>query len=420
MKVLDVLKTSNTNLFRSPLRTALTVLAIFIGTLTLTLTTGLGSGVRDFVNKQLSSVSAPGIISIIATGGVSENPFGEPQEYNPEKKQQQTVSTTSFSQTDIDKIKQIENIKNVYPVYVPIPEYITKSGEKKYTLSTLDQQVEGFETPLAAGRVPDPNKNEEILLSYRYLEILGFNKPEDAIGQKVSIAYKNILGEIKEREYTVVGVLINSITGSLIRVNLIELQEMSKWQLQRDPGAFALVAMTDPDLPKDKFDKVKKDLREKGYVGTSLEDQVNQINTIIDTIQTVLNSFAIIVIVAGGIGIINTLLMSVYERTREIGLMKALGMKSNEVFSIFAIEAVLIGFWGGLFGILAGIGLGYVINYFASITLLKDLQGFNLMAFPLIAVLPILLGTMVVGLLAGTLPAIKASLLNPIEALRYE
>lgn len=420
MKILDITKTANTNLFRSKLRTFLTVLAVFIGTFTLTLTTGIGEGVRDFVNKQISSVSAPGIITVFSTGGVSENPFGDVKEYNPDKKKDQTVSATTFSQSDVDKLKPVDNVKDVQLVYVPVPEYVTREGQKKYNVISLDQNVDGFETPLAAGKVPNPNADNEILLSYQYLSPLGFDKPEDAVNQKIKIAYKNIKGEVKEVEYTITGVLVNSLTGSFIRVNLSELQKEAIYQADRDPGAIAMVVLTDPKLASDKFEQVKKDIRAKGYAATSVEDQLNQLNTIIDTIQAVLNGFAVIVIVAGGIGIINTLLMAVYERTREIGLMKALGMKSSEVFSIFAIEATLLGFWGGIIGIAGGIGLGFLINYFASTTILKDLQGFNLFAFPLASMLPILLGTMIVGLLAGTLPAIKASRLNPIEALRYE
>lgn len=420
MKIKDIFTTANQNLLRSPLRSLLTILAIFVGTTTLTLTTGVGEGVRDFVNKQIASVSAPGVIVILPTGGVNSNPFGEIKEYDADKRKDQSVAATAFTQEDIDKIKSVENVKDVQPVYVPVPEYVTAKDQKKYSIVALDQHVEGLETPLAAGRLPDPNKNEEILLAYQYLSPLGLGNPNDAISKEITIAYKSVKGEIFERKYTVVGVLVNSLSGSFIRVNLDELKSVSLEQYQKDLGAYTLVALTDPKLEKSKFEETKKQIRSKGYSAVSVEDQINQINTVITAIQYVLNAFAVIVISAAGIGIINTLLMAVYERTREIGLNKALGMKPAEVFYIFAIEAIMLGFWGGILGIMFGVGLGWIFNYSASTSFLKDLQGFSLFLFPIWVTLPILLGTMLVGLIAGTYPAIKASRLNPIDALRYE
>jgi putative ABC transport system permease protein len=419
MNITDIIRTANTNLLRSKLRTFLTILAVFVGTITLTLTTGLGEGVRDFVNKQVSSVSADGVIVVAATGGFSNSNPLEVKEYGTTK-QEQSVATSTFAQEDIDKIKTVQNVGSVYATYTVLPEYITRADQKKYIMPPLDIHIDGFETPLAAGRSPDSTKNNEMVLAYQYLEPLGFSKPEDAVNQKVKIAFKNVKGEMKENEYTITGVLLNSLTGSFSRLNANELRDLSAYQNQRDTGSTNLIVTTDTSLSKDTFNKVKEDIKAKGYSATSLDDQIQSFNQVIDVIQTVLNGFAIIVIAAAGIGIINTLLMAVYERTREIGLMKALGTKSSEVFTIFAIEAILLGFWGGVIGIGTGIALGFGINAIATATVLKDLEGFNLMVFPAIAVLPILLGTMIVGLLAGTLPAIKASRLDPIEALRYE
>lgn len=419
MKLIDIIKTSNTNLLRSKLRSFLTVLAIFIGTFTLTLTTGLGEGIRDFVFKQVSAIRAEGIIIVFpASRFGGSNPL-EIKEYNPEK-QRQVNPTRTLTDEDLKNLEEIANIKNVFKVYNTIPEYITREGQGKYEIPPFDPHIEGYKTPLAAGRVPNIDKNNEIILAYSYLKPLGFDKPEEAVGKKVIIAFKDNQGSLQEFEYEVVGVLVNSLSGAFTRANISEIERLSLIQTKVDRGASSILVTTDPKLTKKDFEKVKEDIRAKGYIATSIEDQINQLNAIINVIQAVLNGFAVIVILAGAIGIINTLLMAVYERTREIGLMKALGMKSGEIFIVFALEAVLLGFWGGVIGITVGMGVGHLVNYIASYTLLKDLQGFNLMAFPLVAVLPILLGTMIVGLLSGTLPAIKASKLNPIDALRYE
>jgi putative ABC transport system permease protein len=112
--------------------------------------------------------------------------------------------------------------------------------------------------------------------------------------------------------------------------------------------------------------------------------------------------------------------MAVQERTKEIGLMKAMGMSGRKVFLLFSIEAVLLGFWGSLLGSLAGVGVGLIANQIARETFLKDLAGFELTVFSVASVAIIMLIIMGIAFLAGTLPARRASKKDPIDALRYE
>ncbi len=112
--------------------------------------------------------------------------------------------------------------------------------------------------------------------------------------------------------------------------------------------------------------------------------------------------------------------MSVQERTKEIGLMKALGMSKGKIFTLFSIEAILIGFWGSMLGVGFAVALGKVVNAVASKGFLKDFTGLQLLSFPLKSVAVIVIGIMLIAFLAGTLPARRASQKDPIEALRYE
>lgn len=178
-------------------------------------------------------------------------------------------------------------------------------------------------------------------------------------------------------------------------------------------------ASYDSNLNDADITTIKNDLGKLGYEGQTIEDQIGTAARFITIFQIALNSFGAIALIAATFGIINTLLMAVKERTREIGLSKALGMRRSTVFALFSIEAVLIGFWGSLIGIGAAIGTGAIFNNVATKSFLKDFEGLQ-MSFPLMNNLRIMLLIMAIAFVAGTLPSRRASKLDPIEALRYE
>jgi putative ABC transport system permease protein len=419
MKVLDIIQTANSNLFRSKLRTFLTVLAVFVGAFTLTLTTGLGSGIKDYIDKQTNAVSLKDTVTILPGAFSNFSAItGEAPEYNPNEKA--TVSSTFLTQSDIEAVKTVDKVTTATLLYAPKPEYVTREGQKKYKDDLLDVFVPNLVVPMAAGKLPNPDNQNEMILAYKYLKPLGFDKPDDALGKQVEYVFRNQSGDEFKRTLTITGVQINSIVGSQNRINYKLSEEAFLFQFGTTDASQAAFAYLEPNLSDDELEQVKADLKAKGYGAQTFDDQIKQITGTIALLQTVVSVFGIVVILAAAIGIINTLLMAVYERTREVGLMKALGMRRGGIFAMFAFEAASIGFWGGLFGVLLAVLTGTFLNSYATQSFLKDFEGFTLFAFPISSLLPVIIGTMIVGLIAGTLPALKAAKLNPIEALRYE
>ncbi len=149
-----------------------------------------------------------------------------------------------------------------------------------------------------------------------------------------------------------------------------------------------------------------------------------------DTIATILNSFKIISLVLGvigaisllvaAIGVVNTMVMATLERTREIGVMRACGATRAAVRRLFTFEAAMLGFWGGVLGVLAGFGLGKIANIFAASALSGLGSSANIIQVPPWLALTVIGATTVVGVLAGMYPAYRASKMNPVEALRYD
>lgn len=416
MKLLEIIKTANSNLLRSKLRTLLTILAIFVGSMTLTLTAGLGSGVQDYINKQTDSISLKDSLTILPSAFGAPNNLNGVIEYNPDK--ETTITNVFLTQGDIKKIQKVDGITEASLLFAPKPEFITREGQKKYRDDFIDVFIKNLEMPLASGSLP--KEKNQMILAYKFVEALGFKNPQDAVGKTINYTFKNMYGEPKDVTLTVSGVQLNNLTGSQNRINQDLAQEMFTYQFGTTDASQYGIAYLQKDTPKEKVEEIKKALKELGYNAQTFEDQIQSINTILKYMQLSVNMFAIIVILAASIGIINTLLMAVYERTREIGLMKALGMKGREVFALFAVEAASLGFWGGLIGSIVAIIIGFVLNRLAQGSFLKGFEGFTLFIFPQFNIIGIILGTMIIGLLAGTLPAIKASKLNPIDALRYE
>ena len=428
MTIWDIITTATSNMLRSKLRTFLTIIAIFIGALTISLTLGISSGISSYIDSQVATVGAEDLLIIQKKIEISNNSDG-PRKYDSSKtatSAQAALLNLTLTDKDVDKIRTIKGLHDIKPILVVSPSYIEGVNHEKYQLD-VQQVLEGSGADLTAGNAPQNSSSAaQILLTPDYVHALGYGSDQDAVGKSVTIAVKTPLAKLKTVQATIVGVQQKSIlTNSGMAINDTLVNQLHAIQTEGLPATAnseyaGVLSRFDPSAGTDSLHDIKQTLEQKGYQGQTVSDKIGVIKDIIDAITAVLIFFGAIALLAASFGVINTLFMSVQERTKEIGLMKAMGMSRSRVFMLFSIEAILLGFWGSILGVGVAMIAGTFINRVASNSFLKELPGFSLTTFPLIPTVTVVLIIMLITFLAGTLPARRAAKQDPIAALRYE
>ena len=427
MNFLDILKTSAVNLWRNKGRTILTIIAIFIGAFTVALTSSVNTGVNSYIDKQLAVFGSGNSLEVQAKQETSTL-TDEPQEYKESDSNQTSSTMKMISDSDIEKIRKVKGVKSSEGYKTPTLDYIQYKDGKK--LKTSSREVlDSLQIDLAAGSAPDNDSNElELSLPQNMVSPLGFSSIEDAIGKTIKIQVTSqATGEKNIVEAKIVGVMNKNLIqngftflNSKLNQKIYDLQTKNLPQSMTNQYLAAFTELEPGYETDEKIGQVKKDIENLGYVGYTIDDQISMVKSVIDAVTGSLILFGAIALLAASFGIINTLFISVQERTREIGLMKAMGLSNTKVFTLFSVEAIMIGLWGSVLGILVAMIAGSALNSFALDTFLKGMDGFYLTEFNISNVSIVIIIIMVISFLAGTLPSRKAAKQDPIDALRYE
>ncbi|MFD1714553.1 ABC transporter permease [Amnibacterium flavum] len=432
MRTTDLIASAVSSTFRSKTRTILTILAIFVGAFTLTITNGLGTGINRYIDDTVTSIGAEDVMTVTktadATNGIADT---GPAEYNPDsiasgQPGPPGASVIALTPDDIDTLGGIDGVLAVDPTKSVSADYIEYADGTRYVLS-IGSLIPGQTVQLAAGAEPDGDSPElQVVLPVSYIEPLGFDGDDEAVGKTVTIAVTDAERTQHLVEATIVGVAEPTLAGaSSVIPNAALTDALFSAQNTGVPTdeqqRYASASVTFADGATDEAVTGLKDrLADAGYTGTTVADQLGSFKTVIDAIVLVLNAFAVIALLAASFGIVNTLFMSVQERTREIGLMKAMGMGSGRVFSLFSLEAVFIGFLGSAIGAGIAILAGTALSAALSGALLANLPGLTLIAFDPLSIVWIIVLVMGIAFVAGTLPAARAARADPVESLRYE
>lgn len=433
MRLRDIFSTALANTLRTKLRTFLTVTAVVVGAFTLTVTSGIGAGINKYIDAQVDAMGDTNMVYVMpaqttdASVGITAN---EPQEYDPDAQSSMSeFGMPAIDEDDIDALKQLDHVEFVDPLVFVDIEYLETAEGDQYAVPSAGFPSEQTMVEYAAGGAGSTADDAyELVIPTAWLTALGIQdvaNADQALGETVTLGVQDLEGTTETLEATIVGVAEETITGAGstpipshgLTQRIAEINNSAAGTTI--PYTYVQAILTVDDLASNET-QVKADLEDIGMTGQTVEDQMGLLGGIIDAITWVFNGFALIALLAGSFGIVNTLLISVQERTRQIGLYKALGMTNGKVFTLFSTEAIVIGLMGSIIGIGLGAAVGVVGNSMLISGPLDSVLGLSLFALEPASLLVIAAVIIIIAFLAGTLPARRAATKDPIEALRYD
>jgi putative ABC transport system permease protein len=424
MRLNDLFNMAFYNLWRRKMRTFLTILAVVIGATLVALMVSIGSGLQNFIVNQFGMfMPADSVIISSAPNQTAMLTRGNgPQDVSVK------VVQKPFTVQDYQNIKAIPGVEQVdYRISVPA-QYIQPVGtDLMFTLTAnaVPKYVASLRG-LLAGSYFEDNAQGQIIIAYDYLEVFGWPDAASAIGKQVNIhvgkqnAYDT---QTKDFAFTVVGVLKKTSSAAEVMIPIADGQDMARYNRNdqllysdQEPG-FSLQLKAQSASQVDAIAKAVKDL---GFSAVTPAEILASINSTFHVIQIVLAAFGIIALIVAAIGIINTLIMAIYERTREIGVMKAVGATRGSIRMLFTVEGGVLGFLGGVVGVLLAVIFGQALNFIAARTFLSSYPGFTISIFSVWLILGVVALTTVISLVAAIAPANRAARLDPVDSLRYE
>lgn len=412
MDLLKAFKLAIDSLFHSKLRSILSIIGIIIGVASVIIIVSIGSGLQFYIEDKLSMMGndlimlTPGHVKSGQPSTVREMMGGAISPYEP------------LSDRDIQAIKLLPNIKEIGGA-------IYDRADIKYLSEKTNVLVQGIEPKVMKVMFPiGLDKGRNLNYGDRNVAFLGYNVAYKLFDKKIQLNRQIYLNK---KPFRVIGVMEEIGMGTdddQIYIPLESARDLFP-DIDEKEFSYILIKAKDADIVEDTVNLIEKKLRATRGVNKNTQDFTvsssqalqEMVSGILLALTLFLGAIAAISLLVGSVGIANTMFTSVLEKTKDIGIMKAVGAKNRDILTIFLLNSGLIGLVGGITGMLIGVGIsqGLIPLILSKFT--------NLEIRPVVTVwlvLFVLIFSFLIGVISGIIPAYRASKKNPVDALRYE
>lgn len=467
MRFSDLLKLALSNLGRRKLRTSLTVLGVIIGCASIVVMLSIAAGQEQMLLKQIES-----------SRGLTEIDVSSYQD--PNKKTSGSGSNglvregTGLTDAQIEELRTWQNVKKVHPVLTHYMNAKTATGSEAYLnlVAYPYEYIQDLKLDYLKGTFPKPGTNPRSILPLTagkdvqeqfydphgkdggyyeyYYDDFGFGNDSEKVDLYNEAIFATVQEEREEdgviippKKYLVQVDAIHDIKNDYeLKSSLITEIEAFKafmtqaykgkaWPNQpasKDGKAMGAINYSSLKVISNSIEDTEmllKDLRAAGYECNSNLEFVQSMRENMRTMQLVLGGIGGVAFLVAAIGIANTMMMSIYERTKEIGIFKVLGCRLRDISYLFLLESAFIGFIGGVLGVLISSGISMLINSVANsggafefAEAAEEIRQISVIS-PQLAIMAIIFSTLI-GTISGLIPAIRAMKLSPLNALRTE